>query len=101
MKYLKIENNQGYFLTRSHEWNEIDKISKEDIYELIKILIAIENSESFEMDEFNEEILQHGVHKIIYRNLYTKFTELKQEKDSIIDRVNQQFSTAFQKYSNE
>lgn len=95
MKYLEIENNKGYYYLNSQKI-EIDKIAKEDILELVKILMS---EEDFTMDEFSEEKLQHGVHKIIYRNIYSKFQDLKNEKDSIIDEVNQDFQEAFQKYS--
>lgn len=96
MKYLVIDNNKGYYIKKDKK-QEIDHISKEDIYELISILINID--EDFEMDEFSEEKLQHGVHSIIYRNLYNKFADLKKEKESIHDSVNQQFMAAFQKYN--
>lgn len=99
MKYLIIERNKGYFL-RNNERVEIDKIDKEDIYNLISKLLDTPDDE-FEMDEFSEEILQHGVHSIIYRNVYNKFKDLKKEKESIQDSVNQQFYSAFQKYGNE
>ncbi|MBT2732900.1 hypothetical protein [Carnobacterium sp. ISL-102] len=95
MKYLEIENNKGYYHLNSKK-TEIDKISKEDILELVKILM---HEKVFLMDEFSEEKLQHGVHKIIYRNIHNKFQDLKNEKDSIIDEVNQDFQEAFQKYS--
>lgn len=98
MKYLVINNNKGYYIKRGKK-QEIDHISKEDIYELISILINIDENEDFEMDEFSEEKLQHGVHSIIYRNLYNKFLDLKKERESIHDLVNQQFMTAFQKYN--
>lgn len=97
MKYLKIENNKGFFL-RETTMVEIDRIKKEDIYKLISIAISVDESE-FDMDEFSEEILQHGVHKIIYKSIYDKFTELIRDKESIQDSINQQFSTAMQKYS--
>lgn len=99
MKYLKIEDNKGFFL-RNGIMVEIDKINKEDIYYLISSVILNDNDDQFEMDVFSEETLQHGVHKIIYKNIYTKLSELLKEKDSIRDSVNQQFASAIQKYSN-
>ncbi|MBV6375456.1 hypothetical protein HIU97_12050 [Enterococcus casseliflavus] len=99
MKYLIIERNKGYFL-KNNERVEIDKIDKEDIYNLISELLESSDDE-FEMDEFSEETLQHGVHSIIYRNIYNKFVDLKKEKIGIQDSVNQQFYSAFQKYNNE
>lgn len=97
MKYLKIDKNKGFFL-RNDCMVEMDNIKKEDIFDLISL--AISDDTNFEMDEFSEETLQHGVHKIIYKSLYNKFQELMRDKENIQDSVNQQFATAMQKYSN-
>lgn len=97
MKYLKIENNQGFFL-REDTMVAVDKIKKEDIFNLIDSAISNEDA-VFEMDEFSEEILQHGVHKIIYKSLYDKISELIKDKENIHDSVNQQFASALKKYS--
>ncbi len=51
------------------------------------------------MDEFSEEKLQHGVHKIIYKSIHDKLFELIKDKENIQDSVNQQFASALQKYS--
>lgn len=96
MKYLKIENNQGFFL-RENDMITIDKITKEDIFNLISLVISTETE--FDMDEFSEKTLQHGVHKIIYKSIYDKLLELIKDKENIQDSVNQQFATALQKYS--
>lgn len=97
MKYLKIDKNKGYFKIDDN-YTEIDKINKDDIFKLISIIINDEEN-NFEMDEYNEEILNHGVHKIIYSNLYSKFQDLIMDRDRINDTVQQKFSDAYQKYS--
>jgi hypothetical protein len=99
MKYLKIENNQGFFL-KEDNWIAVDQITKEDLFSFINIILDSVEGE-FEMDEFSEETIQHAAHKIIYKNIYNKLLELEHEKDNLHDKVNQQFSTAFQKYSND
>lgn len=98
MKYLKIDKNKGYFL-REETWIEIDQIVKEDIFELISLAVLSKDGITFEMDEFLEEKLQHGVHKIIYKSIHDKLSELIKDKENIQDSVNQQFATALQKYS--
>lgn len=97
MKYLKIDKNKGYFKIDDN-YTEIDKINKDDIFKLISIIINDEEN-NFEMDEYNEEILNHGVHKIIYSNLYSKFQDLIMDRDRINDTVQQKFADAYQKYS--
>lgn len=76
----------------------VDKIKKEDIFNLIESAISNEDT-AFEMDEFSEETLQHGVHKIIYKSLYDKISDLINDKENIHDSVNQQFASALKKYS--
>lgn len=98
MKYLKIENNKGFFL-KEEVWIPIDEITKDDIFKFIHLIILPTDNTTFEMDEFSEEILQHGVHKIIYKNIYDKLSELIIDKANIQDNVDQQFAGALQKYS--
>ncbi|MBM7690556.1 hypothetical protein BCR24_15140 [Enterococcus ureilyticus] len=100
MKYLKIDNNKGYFLS-GETWVPIDQISKEDIFDLISLVVVPKDDTTFEMDEFSEEMLQHGVHKIIYKSIYDKLHELIKDKENIQDSVNQQFATSLQKYSTD
>ncbi|MGK0555412.1 hypothetical protein [Macrococcus capreoli] len=45
--------------------------------------------------------LNHGVHKIIYINLYSKLQNLKMDRDKVNDTVHQKFADAYQKYSDD
>ena len=99
MKCLKIDNGKGYFLGSNNEYIEIDKISKEDI---LRFLNFITNEEElFEMDEFNDLCLHNEAHKIIYRSLYQKFLEIKDNKNRFNDECNSLFRSAIDKYSNK
>ena len=82
MKYLHINDNKGFFkINEIEELKSIDSISKDDIFKLINLLME---KEDFEMDEFKDELIQNKAHNIIYRNLYQRFLELKQEKNIIL-----------------
>lgn len=98
MKYLKIEDNKGYFRKESLEgistWVIIDQISKEDLFYLLNKAI----SEQFEMDEFKEEILSNKAHQIIYRNLLEKFKDLLSNKTRFKDESENLYKTALEKY---
>ena len=76
MKYLKIEDNKGYFLKAGDstpgEWIEIDKVNKDDLMKLLNKAVDTE----FDMDEYSEEILGNKAHQIIYKRLYEKFNDL-------------------------
>lgn len=99
MKYLKIDDNRGFFLKieedESQTWIEIDQICKEDLFYLLNKAI----SEDFEMDEFNEDILSNKAHLIIYKNLYEKFSDLLTNKTRFKDESESLYKVAIEKYS--
>lgn len=98
MKYLKIKDNKGYFLKQEKEqpdqWIEIDKISKEDLMNLLESAMSTD----FEIDEFIEENIGHKAHQIIYKSIFEKFTDLINNKKSFIDECDLQFRSAIEKY---
>lgn len=97
MKYLKIENNKGYYLNQNKtEWVEIDKISKEDLLFLLNEAITNE----FEMDEFIEANIGHKAHQIVYKSIHEKFFDLLDNKKSFIDECDLQFRSSIEKYEN-
>lgn len=100
MKYLKIEDNKGYYRqtseTEDDTWVEIDKIGKEDLMILLDKAI----SSDFEMDEYKEEDLSHKAHQIVYNNIYEKFSHLYTNKDKFKDESEQLYKNAIEKYSN-
>ncbi len=100
MKYLKIEDNRGFFLRISTDdgadtWSEIDQIGKDDLLALLNKAI----SEEFEMDEFNEDILSNKAHQLIYKNLYEKFSDLLTNKTRFKDESESLYKAAIEKYS--
>ncbi len=99
MKYLKINNNKGYYLkiddTSGETWNEIDKISKEDLMNLLNKAIEAD----FEMDDFIESNLANKAHQIIYKNIFEKFKELSLTKDRFKDESENLYKAAIEKYS--
>lgn len=101
MKYLKIENNKGYYLSINEQdqestWIEIDKISKEDLMKLLEQAISSE----FEMDDYEENNLPNKAHQIVYKNLFEKFSELLANKTRFKDESESLYKSAFSKYSN-
>ena len=98
MKYLKIEDNKGFFIKENEhtapEWVQIDLITKEDLYFLLSKAIT----EEFEMDEFKEDILSNKAHQIIYKNLYEKFSDLLLNKTRFRDESESLYKVALEKY---
>lgn len=94
MKYLKIENNRGYYCIEQDKWQEIDRINKEDL--LILLDKAIETE--FVMDVYEQEKISNKAHQIIYKNLYFKFDELLNNKDRFKDESQQRYKDSIEKY---
>lgn len=100
MKYLKIENNKGYFLRPKEdttEWAEIDKINKEDLLYLLNNAVSSE----FEMDLFTEDLLGNKAHQIIYKNIFEKFSNLESMKTKFKDESESLYKEAYEKYSTD
>ena len=94
MKYLKIENNQGFYYD-GKKCQEIDKINKDD---LLKLLNVAENNE-FEMDPYDEKLLKNKAHQIIYENIFLKINQFLNEKYQFKTEVDNLYKEAVEKYS--
>jgi len=97
MKYLKIENNKGHFRLDSNEnsWIELDKINKDNLLALLKLAGSFDE---FEMDEYQDELLQNPAHNIIYKNIFLKFNDFIQNKTRFKDSVESTYKVALEKY---
>lgn len=98
MTYLKIEDNKGFFLRivegQEPAWHQIDMITKEDLYFLLKKAIT----EEFQMDEFKKEVLSNKAHQIIYKSLNEKFVDLVGNKTRFKDESENLYKAALEKY---
>lgn len=54
-----------------------------------------------EMDEYDENLVQHAAHKIIYRNLYSKLKDLSSNKTRFKDESTSLYRSAIERYSIE
>lgn len=98
MKYLKIENNKGYFIKDKNtpeSWIEIDLIEKDD---LLKLLDYAVEEDTFEYDEYNNEQLQNKAHNIIYKHIVEKFNIFLQNQNRFKDEVDNLYKDAIEKY---
>ena len=96
MKCLEIKNGKGYFRTVEKDFQEIDKIGKDDILSLLDI--ATDAETSFEMDDVNNNEINNPAHKIIYQHLFEKFNDILQNKNRFLDESNAKYKDALQKY---
>ena len=95
MKFLKIEDNKGFFAVDGKTWSPIDQINKEHLLELLERVL----SDNFEMDAFDKEKLGNQAHQIIYKNIYEKFLELSKNKSRFKDESEAYYKEAIEKYS--
>ena len=95
MKYLKIDNNKGYYrLDTTENWIDIEQINKEHLL----ILLKFASAEDFKMDEYKDELLQNPAHNIIYKNIHGKFNEFLSSKTRFQDSVEAMYKQAIDKY---
>jgi hypothetical protein len=99
MKYLKVEESKAHFClepeTTAPVWKSIDEITKDDLMALLNRAV----SPGFEMDEYNETLLQNKAHQIIYKRIHHKFTELLSKTDVFNDEIENTYKNALEKYS--
>jgi hypothetical protein len=96
MKYLKIEDSKGLYWDGS-EYQDIDKINKSD---LLKLLNSAEAND-FELDPYDESLLENKAHQIIYENIYNKLEQFLSDKDQFKREVDELYKEAINKYSVE
>ena len=97
MKYLKIENNKGYFIkdkNQNEDWVEIDQIEKGDLLKLLDYA----TTDEFELDPYDESLLGNKAHQIIYKHLSEKFTSFLLNKERFNDEVETVYRDAIEKY---
>lgn len=96
MKYLKIENNKGFYRldTSKEEWVELDQINKDHLLSLLRFA----TTGDFEMDEFKDVLMQNPAHNIIYNNIYGKFKDFLNNKTRFQDSVKATYKLAIEKY---
>ena len=96
MKCLKVEGRRGLF-NRKGEFLPLDQITKEDILDLLDI--ATNPDEPFEMDSLEDNPIDNEAHSIIYKSLYSKFTDLLNNRTRFHDESANVYKAALEKYS--
>ncbi|HVA98727.1 MAG TPA: hypothetical protein VNG53_07510 [Bacteroidia bacterium] len=96
MQYLKINLNKGFYrLDETKEiWIELDQLSKDHLL----ILLKFATEKDFEMDKYNNDLLQNPAHNIIYKNIYGKFNDFLDNKTRFQDSVELIYKSALDKY---
>lgn len=94
MKVLKIDNNQGYFLTEEDNYEPIDKLDKNVLLSLVNLALE----DSFEIDTYDEELLRNQAHQIIYKSISEKLCDLHQRRQQFRDESENMYLEEYEKY---
>ena len=99
MKILKIDSGEAKFLSKDGaSYSNIDLIEKEDILRLMKL--CIDEEVIYDISENQGGLkINSPAQKIIYDQIVSKFKELIDNKENIINNVHTDFKKAFEKYS--
>lgn len=94
MKVLKIENNQGHFLTEENGYETVDKIDKVILLRLVNLALE----DDFEIDEYDEDELKNQAHQIIYKSISVKLNDLHQKRNQFRDESERLYLDEYEKY---
>ena len=94
MKYLKIENNKGFYWD-GNAYQDIDKINKDG---LLMLLNSVE-TDDFELDSYDESLLGNKAHQVIYENIHSKLAQFLNDKDQFKTEVSKLYKEAIGKYT--
>lgn len=95
MKYLKIEDNKGFYYKKPDSWVEVNKMIKEDLYNLVNSAI---DDDDFEIDEFEEDKLLNPAHKTIYNHVSRQLTDIHDRRQEYRDEISSLYKEPYDKY---
>ena len=99
MNYTKIDKSSVFFrLNEVMDWKPISDIEGDDLITLLEK--ALEEDE-FELIEYNNELIKNEAHNIIYKSIYEKISEIRNDRENILDEHLQRYSEVIDKYSRE
>ena len=98
MESLKIENNTGFFKREGEGWVEINKMTKEDLYDLVNWALT---EDDFTMGTYDESSLLNPAHKTIYSHIYRQLTDIRDRKEEFAEDIFYSYKEAYDKYCSE
>ena len=74
------------------------QLAKDDILKLIQRAL---DDDKFEMDPYDDTLVQNAAHKVIYKNIYQKLDDLLKHRISFNDERTGLYRTAINAYSHD
>ena len=97
MKLLKIEDNQGHFLGGDGTFTSLDRITKEDLLNLVDLTLTQE----VEFDDYDSEAVKNQAHQILYKSIWEKLRGLKDRKEAFKDETERLYLKEYERYVEE
>lgn len=94
MKVLKIEQNQGFFLTKESTYEAIDKLDKSVLLRLVNSALG----DDFEIDTYDDSQLKNQAHQIIYKSISEKLVDLHERRQQFRDESENLYLDEYEKY---
>lgn len=94
MKYLKIDTGKGEFFNGT-SYVMMDKLGKEDLWFLARMAVT---KEDFEMDDYDEALIQNKAHQIIYQHIHGQLKALFEGRDTLKAQCESLYQEAYNKY---
>lgn len=95
MKLLKIENSCGHFRLVSGDYSPVDKITKDDLLQLVNVTLS---EEDVEFDAYDENMIQNHAHQLIYKSVIRKLQSLRERKQEFVDESSRLYLEEHEKY---
>jgi hypothetical protein len=97
MKLLKIEDGCGHYWNKSGQFDPIDRVTKEDLLELVNWTLG---EEQVDIDPYDEDNIKNQAHQIIYRSIAQKLSGLLERKQEFVDQSKRLYLDDYEKYRN-
>lgn len=94
MKLLRIEDNQGQFLSADGSYESIDKIVKEDLLRIMERIL----DEDGELDPYEEDNIKNQAHQVVYKSIYRNLKTLLDRRQEFVDESERMYLEDYKRY---
>jgi len=97
MKLLKIDTEQGLFLTKDGDYRSIDLLTKEDLKRFIGAVL----NDDADFDEYDENAIKNRAHQVVYKSIFRNLQTLKDRRQEFKDESERLFLIDFKRYTED
>lgn len=95
MKLLRIDDGAGLYRNGKCEYEQIDKLNKDDLLRLVKWCLE---EATAEFDDYDEKGIKNQAHQIIYKSVLQKLQDLRARRREFLDGAARLFLEDYEKY---